>query len=75
MAAQIYSMPHQFEPLFPEKELDPLRARAAAVVDRPGFHRMQSLTAKGAKPAKESNSLTAKGANPRRKIKALPRRK
>ena len=34
MAAQIYSMLHQFEPLFPEKELDPLRARAAAVVDQ-----------------------------------------
>ena len=34
MAAQIYSMPHQFEPLFPEQDLEALRARAAAVVDQ-----------------------------------------
>ena len=34
MAAQIYSTPSQFEPLFPEKDLDALRARAAAVVDQ-----------------------------------------
>ncbi len=34
MAAQIYSILHQFEPLFPERDLDALRARAAAVVDQ-----------------------------------------
>ena len=34
MAAQIYSLPHQFEPLFPEQDLGALRARAAAVVDQ-----------------------------------------
>lgn len=34
MAPKIHSLPSQFEPLFPEKELDALRARAAKVVEQ-----------------------------------------
>ena len=34
MTSSLYSFPHQFEPLLPQKEMDVLRAKASQVVEQ-----------------------------------------